>query len=446
MNASITTCLALILAAGKSSRMKSQTSKVLHDLGGRSVIAHVLSTLEDIGCTNVAVVIGKDAEDIVKAVAPHPTIVQSSPLGTGHAVMTALSLINSHKGDVFILFGDTPLISAGTLKKMWDFKNRAHVASVVLGMHVDSEHAYGRLILDEEGYVTRIVEHQDATEEEQKNTLCNSGVMLFDRTLLLTLLDQLTNHNAKGEYYLTDLIMLAQHRGYKTGMVEAPVEELLGINDRFDLAKAEAFLQERWRNRALASGVTLKDPKTVYFSFDTHLEADVTIEENVHFGPGVFIGAHTRVRAFSYLEGVAVKERVTIGPFARLRPGTFLEKDVLVGNFVEIKKSILHEGVKVNHLSYIGDAIVGAKANIGAGTITCNYDGFHKHQTVIGARAFIGSNSSLVAPVRIGDGALVGAGSVITRDVDQEALAISRSPQKVIEEGAKTFRNRNAQE
>lgn len=446
MNTHINTCLALVLAAGKSSRMKSATSKVLHDLGGRPVIMHVLETLKEIGCTDIGVVIGKNSEDIVKTVAPHKTILQESPLGTGHAVMVAKSFIENNPGDVFILFGDTPLITAETLHKMWDCKDKNSLSIVVLGMRVLEDHTYGRIFLDSQGQVLRIVEHLDAASEEQQNTLCNSGVMLVDRILLLTLLDQLTNHNSKGEYYLTDLIALAQANGYKTGVVEASAQELLGVNNRLDLAEAEKAFQQRWRQGALDQGVTLKDPQTVYFSFDTHLAPDVIVEENVHFGPGVSIGTGVRIKAFSYLEGVSIKEHAVVGPFARLRPGTVIEKNVHIGNFVEIKKSTIHQGAKVNHLSYVGDAIVGAKANIGAGTITCNYDGFNKYQTIIGSGAFIGSNSALVAPVIIGDGAIVGAGSVITKDVSPDDLSIARGFQKNISHGAKNFRNRKIKE
>lgn len=419
----------VVLAAGKGTRMKSSRSKVLHPVAGRSLLGHVLDTAKVLDPDRIVVVVGPDMEDVAAEAAPHPTVVQPEQRGTADAVKAAKApMADFENGTVFILYGDTPFIGVDTLNAMLE-RRAAGAGVVVLGFRPDDPGAYGRLIVDGADNLARIVEFAEANEEERAVTLCNSGVLAVDASALFRLVDAVDDNNAKGEFYLTDIVALARDDKIECAVVEADAEELQGINSRVDLAAAEAFWQERRRDQAMEDGVTLIDPATVYFSYDTQLGADVTIGPNVAFAPGVKVGRGSEIKAFSHLEGVVIGESASVGPFARLRPGAVLEDGVKIGNFVEVKNAVLGKGAKASHLSYIGDAEVGPEANIGAGTITCNYDGYFKYQTKIGAGAFIGSNTALVAPVAVGDGAVVGAGSVITDDVDEDALAVARGRQ-----------------
>ncbi len=433
---------AIVLAAGLGTRMKSGIPKVLHPLAGRPMIAHLLQTLSALKPDQIVVVGGGDGmADVAAAVAPHPCDDQGERLGTGHAVLAARPALGDFDGDVFVLFGGDPLIGADTLSRMIEARHsKPQPSIVVLGFETWEPAAYGRLITDGDGALEAIVEAKDATPEQLQITLCNSGVMLIDGRVLWGLLDRVGNENAKGEYYLTDIIALARGDGLTCAVVEGDEDELLGVDDRIDLASAEAYMQNQLRFAAMQGGATLLDPDSVHFSFDTRLGQDVTVGPHVVFGPGVSVGDGATIKAFSHLEGAHVSYGATVGPFVRLRPGADVGKGARVGNFVEIKNAVLGEGAKVNHLSYIGDADIGDGANIGAGTITCNYDGFMKYQTVIGKGAFIGSNTALVAPVTIGDGAVVGAGSTITKDVDADALALTRPEQKQAKGWAKNNR------
>lgn len=438
---------AVVLAAGLGTRMKSAKPKVMHPLAGRPMISHLLAGLDEHAFDPVVVVIGEEMESVAVAVAPHPTVIQHERLGTAHAVLPAREVLEDFDGDVLVLYGDTPLVSMETLERMLAVRrSEPEPAVVVLGFRPDDPGAYGRLITDYDGGLERIVEAKDATRDELNVNLCNSGVMCIDGTKLFGWLDRIGNDNAKGEYYLTDIVELARGDGAPCAVVEGAPDEFLGINSRAELAVAESLLQTQMRAQALAGGATMTDPSTVYFSYDTELGRDVVIEPHVVFGPGVTVGDDVTIHAFSHLEGATVARGSNIGPFARLRPGADLKEGAKVGNFVEIKKAVVEEGAKVNHLTYIGDARIGAGANIGAGTITCNYDGYFKALTEVGKGAFIGSNTALVAPVKVGDGATVGAGSVITKDVPADALALTRAPHTEREGWAKSFRERRAAE
>jgi len=437
----------VVLAAGLGTRMKSAKPKVMHPLAGRPMISHLMGTLETLSPERIIVVIGEEMDSVAAAVTPHPTAIQHERLGTGHAVMAAREALAGFDGDVLVVYGDTPLISAQTLDRMLEVRRSApHSAVVVLGFRPDDPGAYGRLILDADRGLATIVEVRDANADELAVNLCNSGVMAIDGARLPDLLDGLRNDNVKGEYYLTDIIGLARADGLPCAVVEGEEAELLGINSRADLALAESVVQDKLRAAAMAGGATLVDPGSVFFCDDTVVGRDVTIGPNVVFGPGATIGDDVEIRAFCHIEGATVDAGALIGPFARLRPGARIDVDAHVGNFVEIKNTSVEPGAKVNHLTYIGDARVGAKANVGAGTITCNYDGFFKSHTDIGAGAFIGSNTSLVAPVAVGDGATVGAGSVISRDVPADALAVTRGPLTEKAGWAKRFRDRRGAE
>ncbi|SDH47824.1 bifunctional UDP-N-acetylglucosamine diphosphorylase/glucosamine-1-phosphate N-acetyltransferase GlmU [Roseospirillum parvum] len=433
---------AIVLAAGLGTRMKSRRPKVMHAVGHRPLVGHVLAALAALPAGQrpdpAVVVIGPDMDELARTVAPHPTVIQAERLGTGHAARQALPALPESPGDVFILFGDTPLIRPQTLSAMLEAR-RAGPAVVVLGFRPQEPGAYGRLITGSHG-LERIVEARDASPEELAVPLCNSGVMCLDGARLAGWLEGLGNDNAKGEYYLTDIVALARAEGLPCAVVEGDEEELLGVNDRADLALAESAFQARARNLALAGGVTLTDPMSVHFSADTRLGQDVTVGPFTVFGPGVTVEAGVTIKGFCHLEGCTVEAGATVGPYARLRPGAEIGPGAHIGNFVEVKKASVEAGAKVNHLTYIGDARVGAGANVGAGTITCNYDGFAKHHTDIGAGAFIGSNSALVAPVKIGDGAMVGAGSTITEDVPADALGLARGRQQVRPGWASRFR------
>jgi bifunctional UDP-N-acetylglucosamine pyrophosphorylase/glucosamine-1-phosphate N-acetyltransferase len=433
---------AVILAAGHGTRMKTRLPKVLHPLAGRPMINHLIETVEALGPARVVVVAGTGMEDVARAVHPHAIALQDQRLGTGHAVLAARDALAGFEGDILVLYGDTPLITLDTLRRMIA-QRRGHFdpAAVVLGFHPEDPSPYGRIILDREAdEVVEIVEALDASPLQVSLTLCNSGVMCLDSRRAWGLLERIGNANAKKEYYLTDLIGIAHKSGQSCLLVEGSESELLGVNSRVDLAKAEAVAQTLLRTRAMEGGATLIDPASVTLNFDTRLGQDVTVGPNVVFGPEVVIEDNVEIRAFCHIEGAIVKPGAVIGPFARLRPGAVIAEEALIGNFVEIKKSSVERGAKVNHLTYIGDARVGAGANVGAGTITCNYDGFAKHRTDIGAGAFIGSNTALVAPVKIGDGAIVGAGSVVTLNVEPDALAVARERQQNYAGWAARFR------
>ncbi len=434
--------LTIVLAAGKGTRMKSQLPKALHQIGGRSLLGHVLAASRAAIAGNVAVVVGPDMASVAaEADAQAPgarTFLQAGQQGTADAVLAAREAI-AEGGDVFVLFCDTPLIRSETLGRMQAaLDTGAHVA--VLGFEAQDPTGYGRLLTSADGELLAIREHNDATEEERAVRLCNSGVMAFRVGDLNGLLDQIDANNAKGEYYLTDAIELARKAGLKAVAVASDEEELLGVNDRRQLAVAEGVFQSRMRDQAMIEGATLIAPETVWFSHDTRIGRDCIIEPNVFFGPGVEIADNVVIRANSHIEGARIGAGARIGPFARLRPGAELGADVHIGNFVEVKNVAMGQGSKANHLAYLGDGSVGAKANIGAGTIFCNYDGFFKHRTEIGDGAFVGSNSALVAPVKIGDGAFVGSGSVISRDVPADALSLERNEQVTHAGWAEKFR------
>ncbi len=437
----------VVLAAGHGTRMNSRLPKVLHPLAGRPMICHLMSTLETLEPERQVVVIGPEMQAVAEVVAPHPTCVQSERLGTGHAVVAARDALAGFDGDVLIVFGDTPLLSAATLSRMLDLRRSvAAPAVVVLGFRPVDPGGYGRLVVSDGEALEAIVELADATPEQQGIGLCNSGVMAIDGSRLFGWLDRLSNANTKGEYYLTDVVALARSDGLSCAFVEGPETELLGVNSREDLAVAERLVQNQLRAQAMATGATLIDPHSVHFSYDTVIGRDVVIEPYVVFAPGVRIGDDVYIRGFCHMLGVSIESGAEIGPFARLRPGASIGPGAHIGNFVEIKNARVERGAKVNHLTYIGDARIGAGANVGAGTITCNYDGFFKQHTEIGAGAFIGSNTSLIAPVRIGDGAIIGAGTVVTCDVPDDALALARVPHAVKPTWARTFRERRRAE
>jgi bifunctional UDP-N-acetylglucosamine pyrophosphorylase / glucosamine-1-phosphate N-acetyltransferase len=438
---------AVVLAAGKGTRMKSAKPKVLHPLAGRPMIAHLLATVERLAPARTMVVVGPQMEDVAAAVEPWPTILQREQRGTGHALLMARQMLVGFTGAVLVLYGDTPLVSVGTLGRMLErLRSAAGPAVVVLGFRPTEAAQYGRLVTSADGALEAIVEAADASPAERAIPLCNSGVMAIDGGRLLPLLERLRTDNAKGEYYLTDIVALARSDGAACAYVEAPAEELLGVNSRADLALAEAAVQRSLRARAMAEGATLTSPETVWLCHDTMLGRDVTLGPNVIFGPGVVVADGVQIRGFCHIEGAHIGPGAIVGPFARLRPGAHIGPDVHIGNFVEVKNTTLEEGAKANHLTYLGDAHVGRGANVGAGTITCNYDGFDKHRTEIGAGAFIGSNTALVAPVKVGEGAYVGAGSVITRDVSPNALALERARQGEIPDWATAFRAQKREE
>jgi bifunctional UDP-N-acetylglucosamine pyrophosphorylase / glucosamine-1-phosphate N-acetyltransferase len=432
----------LILAAGQGTRMKSALPKVLHKVANRPMIGHALAAAQTLNPERVIAVIGPGMESVASTIAPVPTVVQALQRGTGDAVRAARAALNGFAGDVLVLYGDTPLTSPDTLAKLLAERQRADAAVAVIGMRPDEPGAYGRLVLGKDGALEAIVEAKDASEAQRKIGLCNSGVMAIDGKQLWPLLDAVGNSNAKHEYYLTDIVGIARSRGLACAAIEAPVEEMMGVNSRAELAEAEAVMQRRLREQAMAAGVTFTAPETVFLSADTKIGRDCVVGPFVVFGPDVSIGEGVEIPAFCHLAGATVGDRAIIGPFARLRPGAELADGVHIGNFVEVKNSKLAAGVKANHLAYVGDASVGEGTNIGAGTITCNYDGVDKHRTEIGKDVFVGTSSSLVAPVTIGDGAMIAAGSVITDDVPADALALGRARQTTKPEWAKKMRSR----
>lgn len=420
----------VILAAGQGTRMNSDLPKVLHPIGGAPMLVHAIRSGEALDPSRIVVVTGHGGEAVGKAAEDYSPFVQiavqEEQLGTAHAVAQARDILGDFDGDVIVLYGDTPFIHVDTLEQMQAARSAHDV--VVLGFEAADPGRYGRLVMDGER-LDKIVEFKDATDEERQITLCNSGVVAANAKVLFDLIDAVGNDNAAGEYYLTDIIGLARDRGLSAGAVTCDEAETLGINSRAELSDAEQVFQNLRRAEALDDGVTLVAPETVFFSFDTVVGRDTVIEPNVVFGPGASVESGAQIRAFSHLEGCHVSRGAVVGPYARLRPGAELAEDVKIGNFVEIKAARVDRGAKINHLTYVGDAEVGEEANIGAGTVTCNYDGVMKHQTRIGARAFIGSSTMLVAPVSVGDDAMTASGSVITEDVEPGALAIGRAKQ-----------------
>jgi bifunctional UDP-N-acetylglucosamine pyrophosphorylase/glucosamine-1-phosphate N-acetyltransferase len=438
--------LAVILAAGKGTRMKSALPKVMHPLAGAPMLAYVLHAAEAAGIDRACLIVGPGMDEVgATATAVHPKLevfVQACQQGTADAVKASRPAVDGFLGRVLVLYGDTPLLRPETLKTVLG-ELEAGADIVVIGFEAEDPTGYGRLLFDEHGRLAGIREEQDASAAERALTLCNSGIMAFRSSKALdSLLARIGNDNAKGEFYLTDAVALARKDGLEARVVLSNADEVLGVNSRAELAHAENLMQQRLRARVMAEGATLVAPETVFLSHDTSIGKDVLIEPNVVIGPGVTIDDRVTIKAFCHIEAAKIGPGATVGPFARLRPGAALAKDAHVGNFVEIKQAEIAEGAKVNHLTYIGDASVGARANVGAGTITCNYDGFAKHRTEIGAGAFIGSNSSLVAPVKIGEGAYIGSGSVITKDVPVDALALTRAPQEERADWAARMRKR----
>jgi bifunctional UDP-N-acetylglucosamine pyrophosphorylase/glucosamine-1-phosphate N-acetyltransferase len=424
---------AIVLAAGKGTRMKSARHKVLHEIAGRPMIEHLFDSLEQLAPERTIVIVGEGRDQLQAALGARAEIVVQDPqLGTGHAVQQAEAVLTGFEGDVLVLYGDVPFVRSATMRAMLDRLREADSPrTVVLGFTPPDALAYGRVIADQ-GRISRMVEYKDASEAERACTLCNSGLLAAPANVLFELLGQVGNDNAQGEYYLPDVVNIAAAAGQNCAVVTtADPDEVAGINSRGELAEGEARWQAARRARAMAEGATLVAPETVFFSWDTKLGTDVTIEPNVVFGPGVQVADQVTIHAFCHLEGARLAPGVSIGPFARLRPGAVLEEGSRVGNFVEMKNAVLGAGAKANHLTYLGDATVGAGANIGAGTITCNYDGYFKHKTEIGARAFIGSNSALIAPVKIGADAIVAAGSAVSRDVADGELRMVRADQLV---------------
>jgi bifunctional UDP-N-acetylglucosamine pyrophosphorylase/glucosamine-1-phosphate N-acetyltransferase len=444
------TCLSIILAAGEGTRMKSALPKVLHKVASLEMVGHVLNAARAAGSDDVALVIGHGGDQVRAAVerlageAAPSFHVQERQLGTADAVLAARESIARGYDDVLVMFGDTPLIDASALVSMREVLAEG-AAVAVMGFRVENPSGYGRLI-ESDGALVAIREDKDCSEEERRIGFCNGGIMAIAGKHALSLLDRVGNDNANGEYYLTEIVEIAVRDGLTVRAVEASLENALGVNNRAELSEAEGIWQARRRRELMLQGVTMIAPETVFVSHDTKIGADTIIEPNVWFGPGVRVGEGATIHAFCHFEEASIAAGAEIGPYARLRPGAQVLEKAKIGNFVEVKKSRIEAGAKVNHLSYIGDTHVGPKANIGAGTITCNYDGFNKHKTVIGEGAFVGSNSSLVAPVTIGAGAYVGSGSVVTKDVPDDALAVARGRQNNLEGRGKLLRDRLAKE
>lgn len=424
---------AVVLAAGAGTRMKSSLPKVLHQVAGRAMVQHVLDTVARLNPARVVGVVAPGDDRVAAAFAPHPTAVQHQRLGTGDATKAALPALAGHTGPVLVVYADSPLLTSESLERLVQACREAKAAVGVLGFRARDPSPYGRLIV-RNGVLERIVESKDANAEEQTIDYVNSGVMCLDGTLIGELLQSIGNDNVKGEFYLTDAIGIARARGHRAIAVEGVEEEFRGVNSRAELAIAERAYQNRLRAAAMAAGVTMADPDTIWLSADTRLSPDVTLGPNVRFGPGVTVESNVRINAFCDIEGAHIAEGAIIGPFARIRPGSEVGQDAHIGNFVELKATTMGRGAKANHLAYLGDSEIGAGSNIGAGTIFVNYDGYGKHRTLVGPDAFVGSNTSLIAPVKIGKGANVTAGSVITEDVPDEALAFGRARQ-VTKEG-----------
>lgn len=440
------TCLSIILAAGEGTRMKSSKPKVLHEIAGLPLVCHVVQQMQNAGTTELAIVVGRGAEDVAAAVkdfANDASIYQQHKrLGTAHAVLAARDAFKKAFDDVLIVFGDTPLIEADALKRArHELANGADI--VVMGFKTTEPFGYGRLI-EKDNKLIAIVEEKDASDYEKTINFCNGGLMAVNGKKIIELLDKVENKNSKQEYYLTDIVALGVKQGLNIQAIEVPFDNVIGINTRLELAMADQIWQARKAKDLMLSGVTLQKPETIYFSYDTKIEADVIVEPNVYFGKNVEVCNGAIIHAFSHIAGAIIGESVEVGPYARLRPGARLEKSSRVGNFCEVKNTTIGEGAKINHLSYIGDTVIGAGVNIGAGTITCNYDGFNKWKTIIEDNAFIGSNSSLVAPVKIGAGAYVASGSVITENVPNNSLAFGRAQQTIKQDRATMLRERFA--
>lgn len=422
----------IILSAGMGTRMQSDLPKVLHNVACEPLLIHTMRTASQIGAHKTIVVTGHGAKEVAKVATTFDpnaiTVNQSEQFGTAHAVDQTRNALLNFNGEVFILYGDTPFIEPSTLLRM--SKERSDGAKVVvLGFNTKRKNSYGRLIISPDGSLEEIVEYKDANTDQRKISFCNSGVICTDSKLLFNLISEVENNNANNEFYLTDIVKLAKNKNLKCAAVECAENEAMGINSKVELANAETYFQTKKRIEMMLNGVTLIAPDTVWFATDTVVGRDTIIEQNVIFGPEATVESHALIKSFSHIEGAHVSKGAIVGPFARLRPGAELANNSKVGNFCEVKKSQVGEGAKINHLSYIGDTKIGDNANIGAGTITCNYDGVLKHFTEIGDNAFIGSNTSLVAPVRVGDKAMTASGSVITKDVPNEALGIARTPQ-----------------
>jgi bifunctional UDP-N-acetylglucosamine pyrophosphorylase / glucosamine-1-phosphate N-acetyltransferase len=438
-------CLAVILAAGEGTRMKSGLSKVLHPVGGLPMVAHVVRAATAAGVEAVALVVGRDADKVEAAAKPFAKLVsvhiQTERLGTAHAVLAARDAIATGHDDLLVMFGDTPLIDTDALMRA-RAKLKDGQDVVVMGFRTDNPAGYGRLV-EHDHRLFAIVEDKDANEDQKKIKFCNGGLMAVSGRHALSLLEKVQNKNAKGEFYLTDIVAIARNRGLNVSSLEVDAASVQGVNTRVELAEIEAHFQDRVRRDMMLGGVSMIAPETVFFSWDTQVGAETLLEPNIFFGPGVRIGSGVTIHAYSHLEGATVAEGAEIGPFARLRPGADMRAKSKAGNFVEIKKAVIGEGAKINHLTYIGDAEIGARANIGAGTITCNYDGYNKFMTRIGEGAFIGSNTALVAPVNIGANTIIAAGSVITKDVPDDAVAFGRAKQEVREGRAKILHAKN---
>ena len=433
----------LVLAAGKGTRINSQKSKVLHEIAGLPLVCHVIEAIKPLEPDNLVVVIAPGQEELGEIVNPASIRIQEKSLGTGDAVKAGLSNLKNLSGTVLVAFGADPMIMTSTLRRLISAREIADPPDVVvLGFRTENPDRYGRLVLDADGKLERIVEVSEAHTIDKPVELYNAGVMAVNGAKIIEFLEALSPENGKKEYYLTDIVRIALKKGGYAQVVEGEEEETLGVDSRVDLAKAEAMMQERLRTKMLNNGVTLVSPETTFLSHDTVIGRDTIIHPNVVIGKNVDIGESVEIKSFSHLEGAIVSDEVVIGPYARLRPGTEIEKRAKVGNFVEIKKAKIGEGTKVNHLSYVGDADVGQEVNIGAGTITCNFDGIKKHLTVIGDGAFIGSNTSLIAPVEVGKNAIIGAGSTITMSVDDNAISVVRGELKEIPNGATRFRTK----
>ncbi|WP_336279354.1 bifunctional UDP-N-acetylglucosamine diphosphorylase/glucosamine-1-phosphate N-acetyltransferase GlmU [Bartonella sp. CB175] len=426
-------CLSIVLAAGEGTRMKSPLPKVIHKIAGLPLVCHVIQQIKLADISQLAVVVGfgsKDVSEVVQSFVKNAMIFeQKERLGTAHAVLSAQLAFQKEIDDILIVFGDTPLIEKDSLLKI---RGQLAVGAdiVVAGFHAPDPTGYGRLI-EKNGKLIAIVEEKDANDEEKKISFCNGGILAINGKHALSLLKKIDNNNLKQEYYLTDVVAIALHEGLDIRIVEVPFDNIIGINNCFELFQADAIWQKRKARDLMLSGVTILKPESVYFSYDTEIEPGVVIEPNVYFGMGVKVKSGAIIHAFSYLEGTVIGEDAQVGPYARLRPGTKLARSVKIGNFCEVKKAEIGESSKINHLSYIGDAEIGAHTNIGAGTITCNYDGFHKHKIMIGDNAFIGSNSSLVSPLIIGSGSYIASGSVITEDVPVNGMALGRARQVI---------------
>jgi bifunctional UDP-N-acetylglucosamine pyrophosphorylase/glucosamine-1-phosphate N-acetyltransferase len=430
----------IILAAGKGTRMKSSKPKVLHEIANTPMIRHIIEQAEALDPEQIVTVVAPDMDDVSATVAPHSTAIQHQQNGTGDAVKAAKDTLKDFDGQIIIMIGDTPLITAETLQNLRDAASKTGLS--VLGMECDDPSGYGRLITDENNFVTEIVEHKDCEEDQRAITLCNAGHFCADAKLLWDCLDELKSNNAQGEYYLTDIVALAAQKGKKCSLTVTSEEEAMGVNSRAQLAETEFLMQHRLREQALDNGVTMIDPDSVFLSLDTVFGQDVRLEPNIYIGPKVSIGTGSTIYAYSHIVETVIGEHVEIGPFARLRGQARIDNKAAIGNFVEVKKSHFQEGAKAKHLAYLGDAEIGKKTNISAGVITVNYDGFDKHKTTIGAGVMVGCDTTLVAPVSIGDGAYIAAGSTITTNVTADSLAVARNRPIIREGWAASYRKR----